>query len=77
MQLRQQGTVYYEFNVKTYTICICIWVYLVFIEGACHSVPQRAKSPLHLGAFLHLLCTILLLLSPDGSDGELKTKRTF
>lgn len=41
-----------------------IWVYLILIEGASHPVPQRAESPPHLGAFLHLLCTILFIFIP-------------
>lgn len=32
-----------------------VYVYLIFIEGASHPVPQRAERLLHLGAFLRLL----------------------
>lgn len=38
--------------------------YLIFIEGASHSVPQRTECPPNLGPFFHLLCTILLILIP-------------
>lgn len=40
-------------------------VYLVFVEGAGHPVPQRAELPPHLGALLHLLCPVLLVFISD------------
>lgn len=38
--------------------------HLVFVEGAGHPVPQRAQGPPHLGALLHLLCAVRLVLVP-------------
>lgn len=37
---------------------------LVFVEGAGHPVPQRAQGPPHLGALLHLLRAVHLVLVP-------------
>lgn len=53
-----------------------IGVYLVLIEGASHPVPQRAESPPHLGAFLHLLCTILFIFIPWQSRRDIKNNRS-
>lgn len=44
--------------------------YPVFVEGAGHPVPQRAELPPHLGAFLHLLCPVLLILVSDQTSRE-------
>lgn len=38
--------------------------HLIFVEGAGHPVPQRAQGPPHLGALLHLLCAVHLVLVP-------------
>lgn len=45
-------------------------VYPVFVEGAGHPVPQRAELPPHLGAFLHLLCPVLLIFVSDHTSKE-------
>lgn len=48
-------------------------VHLVFVEGAGHPVPQRAELPPHLGAFLHLLCSVLLVFVSAQASKEAET----
>lgn len=54
-----------------------LYVYLIFIEGASHPVPQRTEGPLHLGALLHLLHTILLFIVPSRSGSEFNGCKDF
>lgn len=49
-------------------------VHLVFVERAGHPVPQRAEPSPHLGAFLHLLSSVLLVfISAQTGKGSRNT----
>lgn len=68
------------FEVSKLFVCLCLkyaapQVHLVFVEGAGHPVSQRAELPPHLGAFLHLLCSVLLVFIPaqTSRDAEINT----
>lgn len=72
---KEEGSRFFVYVVKN----AASQVHLVFVEGAGHPVPQRAELPPHLGAFLHLLCSVLLVFVSDQTSkkSEIHRKSSF